>query len=115
MSSPTQRSIQWLKERGYTCCIAEHYNAFAHVRKDLFGWIDIVALHPDKKGVLGIQCTTGSNISARITKAEALKSYGLWIACGNTALFMGWRKLKTGKVQRTWHPHITEVSLENLL
>lgn len=107
--------MAWLKERGYTCCIAEHYNAFAHVRKDLFGWIDIVALHPNVQGVTGIQCTTGSNISARIHKAEALKGYGLWIAQGNVAMFMGWRKLKTGKTQRTWQPQLTIVDLKSFL
>lgn len=115
MTGPTQRTLAYLRERGYHCYIAEHYNAFAKIRRDLFGWIDIVALHPDKKGVLGVQCTSGANLAARIAKAEALPAYSLWLNCGNAAEFFGWRKLKTGKVQRTWQPLIRRVDLSELL
>lgn len=115
MRGPTQRSLNLLREQGYTCYISEHYNAFAKVRRDLFGWIDIVALHPDRKGVLGVQTTSGSNLSARIKKADALPAYHLWIACGNVAEFHGWRKLKTGKIQRTWQPLVRRIDLSDLL
>lgn len=104
--SPTQRTLAYLRGLGWTCYITEHYNAFARVRRDLFGFIDIVALHPDKKGVLGVQATTGSNLSARILKAEALPAYYLWLKTGNAVQFFGWRKLKTGRKQRTWQPLI---------
>lgn len=115
MRSPTQRSIQLLKEQGYVTYVAEHYNAFARVRRDLFGFIDIVALHPDKKGLLGVQTTSGANLSARIIKAESLPAFSLWLRCGNAVEFHGWRKIITGKVQRTWQPIIRRIDLADLL
>jgi len=101
MRGPTQRSLDQLRKRGYVCYVVEHYNAFAKVRRDLFGFIDIVAIHPEKQGVLGVQTTTGSNLAARETKAKALPAYYLWTQAGNTIEFHGWRKI--GKPPR-WQP-----------
>jgi hypothetical protein len=92
-SNTTQRSLAWLRENGYTPTVVEHYNAYARRKFDLYGFIDIVALHPKLPGLLGIQTTTGAHLQDRIRKAKALDTYHLWIACGNRVLFMGWRKL----------------------
>jgi len=113
--SPTQRSIKLLKSRGYSVDIAESYNAFTRRRKDLYGFIDITGLHPDERGVLGVQTTTGTNLSARLKKAEALSAYWLWLACGNDVEFHGWRKLLTGKKLRTWQPKIWRFSLSDYM
>lgn len=118
MRGPTQRSLNLLRKQGYTCYIVEHFNAFAKVRRDLFGFIDIAALHPDKKGVLGVQTTSGSNLAARITKAEALDAYKLWLAAGNAVEFHGWRKiLKNGRGTKlaTWQPLIRRIDIADLL
>lgn len=93
MKSTTQRSLAELRERGYSPWIVEHWNAHARVKRDLYGFLDLVALHPDKKGVLGVQTTTAANLSARINKAEKLRSFGLWIAAGNDVEFHGWKKV----------------------
>lgn len=104
-----------LRKQGYTVYVVEHYNAFAKVRRDLFGFIDIVAIHPAERGVLGIQTTTGSNLAARETKARALPVYKLWLECGNTIEFHGWRKLKTGAKRRTWQPLIRRQKIHESL
>jgi len=85
-----------LVERGYDVERGESYNAHTKRKKDLYGWIDYIALHPDKKGLLGIQTTSKSNLSARVRKAEGKDSYWLWLACGNDAEFHGWYKDKKG-------------------
>lgn len=98
--------------------IVEHYNAYAHVRRDMFGWADLVALHPQKQGVLAVQTTTGSNLAARVAKASAMASFRLWIAAGNTAEFHGWRKiLKGGRgtKARIWEPVVQRFSLTDLI
>ena len=118
MRSPTQRSIAMLREQGYMVDIVEHYNAYAHVRKDMFGWADLVALHPQKRGVLAVQTTTGSNLAARVAKASATASFKLWVACGNAVEFHGWRKvLKAGRgtKMRIWLPAVSRVDLADLL
>lgn len=115
MRGPTQRTLDLLRKLGYTPYVVEHYNAYAKIRRDLFGFIDIVAIHPQKRGVLGVQTTTGSNLAARITKAQALPAYKLWLDAGNALEFHGWRKLKTGKTQRTWQPNIHRMDLGEFL
>jgi hypothetical protein len=92
MITTTQRSLAELRERGYHPCITEHWNAYARVKHDLFGFLDIVALHPEKRGILGIQTTTASNLSARVHKAAKLKAFTLWILSGNDVEFHGWVK-----------------------
>lgn len=111
-SNPTQRSLQNLKERGYTPYVTEHYNAFVKRRFDLYKFIDLVGLHPKEKGVLGVQTTSGTNLSARVKKAEGLNAYWLWLACGNPVEFHGWRKLieKKGGKRKIWVPKIIRVT-----
>ena len=116
MTSPTGRTNALLRERGYLVRVVESYNHHTKRRKDLFGFIDIVGIHPDILGVLGVQTTTGTNLAARITKAEALPAYWQWLACGNDVEFHGWRKIlkvKGGKV-KIWAPKIHAVSFREL-
>jgi len=101
-SKPTQRTLALLRKEGYTVAIAEKFNSYIKVRQDLFGWIDVCAIHPNKKGVLGVQTTSGSNLAARIKKAQALDSYKVWLQAGNTVEFHGWRKLKNLPGNRLW-------------
>lgn len=118
LRSPTQRSSALLRERGYTVDIVEHFNAYARVRHDMFGWADLVALHPSCRGVLAVQTTTGANLTARIAKASAMASFRLWIALGNSVEFHGWRKvLKGGRGTklRVWEPVVVRYDLNDLL
>jgi hypothetical protein len=39
-TSPTQLSLKKLREEGYTVAVVEHWNSFARIRQDLFGFID---------------------------------------------------------------------------
>jgi len=99
--SVTPRTLKWLRDLGYVVDVAESYNAYTKRSKDLYGFIDVMAVHPDKQETLAVQVTTGSNLSARIKKAEALDGYWAWLAAGNAVEFHGWRKLK-GR----WEPRI---------
>jgi len=115
MRSPTERSLKLLRENGYIVWVVESYNAYTKRRKDLYGFIDIVGLHTKKTGLLGIQTTTGSNLSTRIKKAENINAYHRWLACGNDVEFHGWRKiLKKGTKIKIWVPKIHRVSYKDL-
>ena len=48
MSSPTQRTLRWLRKLGWSACVVDKYNHFARVRQDAFGWGDILAYLPHK-------------------------------------------------------------------
>lgn len=103
-----------LRENGYRAEVTEHWNAYARIRKDLFGFIDIVALRGNEKGVLGIQTTSAANLSARIEKTLGLPVYKLWLQCGNRIEFHGWRKIKVrkGGKQIRWEAIVRRLHLD---
>ena len=113
-SKPTQRSLEYLRKERYTVAIVEKYNSFTHTRNDLFGWIDICAIHPDHVGVLGIQTTSTSNLSGRIKKATALDSFKIWLQAGNRAKFMGWAKRGAKGKRKLWTLKEQEITLKDL-
>lgn len=93
--TPTQRALKHLRSLGYQAQVVEKWNAFAKVRKDLFDVIDIVAIRPGCP-VLGVQCTSHSNLSARVTKC--LEFGQGWLATGHTQLeCWAFRRLKGHK------------------
>ena len=64
MSSPTQRTLNHLRRRGYLAAVVERFNPHVGehgIRQDLFGFLDLLAIRADKPGVLGIQATSASN------------------------------------------------------
>ena len=63
--TPTQRSLKYLREQGYTVAITERWNPFARIRQDLFGFIDLLAIKPGE--TLAVQ-TTSSGVSTRLKK-----------------------------------------------
>jgi hypothetical protein len=78
---------------------------------DLFGFIDIIALKDGDPGVVGVQTTSASNVSARKTKIEGIKEAGLWVGCGNIILVMGFRKNSKGR----WVPTVSRGNLSGEL
>lgn len=79
--SPTKRARAEMLARGWTSQIVEKWNPFAKVRQDLFGFIDIVAVH-QSCGILGVQACVGSSHAAREAKIEAEPRALAWIAAG---------------------------------
>jgi len=90
MRSPTELSLEYLRKKGYSVAITEHWNPFGKVRQDLFGIIDLVAIKAGEVGVLGIQTTSKSNISARVAKAKNNKDLLVWYKAGNNFIIHGW-------------------------
>jgi hypothetical protein len=104
-SSPTSRTLKWLKDSGWTVAITERWCPFSKRRKDLFNFIDILAVRNDC--TIGVQCTSGSNVAARKTKILGLDEAKLWVSGGSRKIWVvGWRKLK--KTNR-WEPRVDEV------
>lgn len=102
-TSPTQRSLKFLRDRGYTAQVVEKWNQFAKVRQDLFGFIDIVAIKPGIVGVLGVQTTSKAHLSDREKKAEKLETYKIWLECGNKVWMMGWKKSGAKGKRKLWN------------
>jgi hypothetical protein len=84
---------------------------FAHVRIDLFGCIDIVAIKEGENGVLGIQCTSSGHTSDRFKKIIVIPEIKTWLKCGNRLLLQGWGKNSKGK----WILKEKEILLHDLV
>jgi len=91
MNTPTKKSLELLRKEAYTVDIVEHWNAFAHIRQDLFGIIDLVAIRLDEPGVLGIQTTSMTNVSVRLKKASENAALFVWLKAGNRFEVHGWK------------------------
>ena len=94
--TPTQRSLKHLREQGCTVDVVERWLPFAKVRKDLFGCLDILAIAPDGTTV-GVQTTSGSNVSARVAKITAHENLPVMRRAGWRLLIHGWRRNSAGK------------------
>ena len=90
MSSPTKRSLALLREQGMKAEVVERWNAFAKVRQDLFGIIDIVALGD---GVtVGVQTTSKVNMNARLQKITESEALPHLLRAGWSIVIHGWYK-----------------------
>ena len=100
--SPTQRSIGFLKEQGYFVWRTETWNAFAKIRQDLFGFVDLVALGDGQ--TIGIQTTTGDHAAERVKKIQGHDNLAAVKGAGWSIHVHGWRKLKDG-----WQVRVIEI------
>ncbi len=109
MTSPTQRSLKLLRDEGYTAQVVEKFNMFAHVRQDLFNFIDIVAIRKDVKGVLGIQTTVQAAGANHMKKIKATTTYKTWLAGGNQIELHCWAKRGKAGKRKLWTVNRTEI------
>ena len=93
-SSPTQRSLKHLREQGYTVAIVEHWNAFARLRQDLFGFIDLLALRDGE--TLAVQ-TTSTDVAKRVHKITDSPHLAAVRKAGWGVHVHGWRKGANGR------------------
>jgi len=108
--SPTQRSMALLRKEGSVFQVVERWNAFARRRIDLFGCIDIVCIHPTR-GIIGIQATSGTNHSARISKSLAEPKLKNWLEAGGKFEVWSWAKKGAAGKAKRWTCRIQPISL----
>ena len=117
--SPTQRTLRELRQLGRVCGIVERFNAHAGpfgVRQDLFGFIDIIALDPER-GIVGVQSCGQSHAAHKRKILEERNQEALeWLKCGGTIELWSWtkRKLKRGGKALRWVPRIECITTEML-
>jgi hypothetical protein len=102
--SPTQRSLRHLREQGFLAEKVEQRLPIPgkFVTRDLFNWIDIVALMPSQHRIVGVQVTSGANHAAHKEKILGLKSFAWWKVCGGIALLHSWVKRGARGERKTW-------------
>jgi len=100
-SSPTQRSLEVMRERGYLCDVVERWIPGANVRRDLYGFIDLLCIVRDphselfrKDPIVAVQATSGTNVAALITKITEHENLAAVRKAGIRILVHGWSKRK---------------------
>lgn len=93
--TPTQRTLAELRRRGYRAAITERWNPFAKIRQDLWGIVDVLAIREGE--TLAVQCTSGSNVSARVQKIADSEATPDLRKAGWKIVVFGWRKNAKGK------------------
>jgi hypothetical protein len=107
--SPTSRSLAKLRNAGYLAEVVEKWNSFIRRRKDLFGFIDVLAVRGNE--VLAVQSTSGTNVSKRIAKIRGLQSHELWLASPNRRIVVhGWRKVGKAGERKLWECREVELT-----
>lgn len=115
-TSPSQRTIKYLKEQGRIVGKVETYNPYAGQfgqRKDLFGFIDFICIDP-VEGIVAVQ-SFGQAWSEHVRKLQEERNEEMFEWLKHAKLEMiGWRKLKLkkgGKAER-WYPRIADIIID---
>lgn len=96
-------SRKQLESEGYLVDTVERWIPRINIRKDLFGFIDLLAIREGE--VLGVQATSASNVSSRINKIVAHENLAKVRKAGIRLEVHGWGK-KKGK----WYLRREDVS-----
>lgn len=100
MTSPTARSLKYLRDLGYEAQVVERYNSFSRKRVDLFAFIDIVAIRDGE--ILGVQTTSAAHTSDRLKKITAEPKSDLWLRAGGRIEVHGWAKRGPRGKRKAW-------------
>jgi hypothetical protein len=112
-TSPTARSLAYLRKNGWTACVVEKWlparGSMKFPRRiDAFGFADILACRttvdgPPHRGEIAlVQTTVMSGMAAHREKILPIAEFHLWKMAGGIVLLHGWRKLgKRGK-RKKW-------------
>ena len=107
--TPTARTLTRLRDLGYIACVVERWVPRANVRRDAFGFGDILAAHPGERAVLIVQATTIGHVAHRLAKARALPELAAWLRAGGRFEVHGWAR--RGK---RWAVKVVSVEAQDL-
>lgn len=91
-------STKKLEADGWTVGTVEQRIPHCFITRDLFGFIDLIAISPTC-GTMAVQATGGGNGQARVKKILSIPKAAIWLACGNRIQVHDWRK-RAGKKER---------------
>lgn len=88
--SPTKLSLDYLASQGYLCAVVEQRIPHTFITRDMFGFIDILAVRRGE--ILGVQATgdNGGNVAARIRKIAEHENVGAVRESGMRIVVHGW-------------------------
>lgn len=102
MSSPTSRTLEYLRRNGLTAGVVEKWVPQTRRRVDFLGFADVLALESGRRGVLAIQATSGDHHADRVQKIVRLLTAKRWLECGNRIEVWSWRKKGKAGERKVW-------------
>ena len=105
MSSPTQRSLKYMRDLGYHAEITERWVPGANLRKDLWTFCDVLCLHRETGELVAVQTTSYTNIPARCRKIAECELTAIVRKAGIAIHVHGWRK-----VGNRWQVKVKDLS-----
>jgi hypothetical protein len=117
VSSPTQRTLKYLRENDWKACVVERWIERAKKRVDAFGFGDILAFVPGDSQTVLVQTTSATNHAAHRHKILDEPLARDWIrgGVGREILLVSWRKskVKRGEKAMVWKPRFEWFSPED--
>lgn len=102
--SPTQRTLAYCRKLGWTAEVVERWNSHAFKRKDLFGFVDIVAVD-DSGHVRWLQVTVTDSMTSRIAKIEGdgkMRAIAGALGSAGSVEVWGWAKRGAKGTRKLW-------------
>jgi hypothetical protein len=93
--SPTARSLKLMRDRGLLADVVERWIPGANIRKDLYGFIDILGIGEGR--IVGVQATSSGNMASRISKIADHPNLSAVRCAGIEIWVHGWRKNAKGR------------------
>jgi hypothetical protein len=107
--TPMSLTLNHLRRHGFVADVVERWLPHTNRRRDLFGFIDLVAVDRREPGIVGIQATTLPNVAARLGKARSRPELSAWLKAGGRFEIWGWVRRLGG-----WEVKIIVVRAEDL-
>lgn len=139
----TEKTLNYLRELGHTAQVVEKWvpsslvfeitsacrrRDFAYamkackqlasrgnygVRRDLFGFVDIIAICGHGEGILGVQSTSYALMTQHVKKIQndTNDECRRWLESGNRVQVYGWKKYTNAVDRKFWRPTIESIVL----
>jgi hypothetical protein len=88
--SPTARTLVWLRHAGFISGVVERWLPGVNLRSDLWGFADVLAVHPRERTFLLVQATTIANMASRLAKSRTRPELAAWLRAGGQFEVHGW-------------------------
>ncbi len=111
MRSPTARTLKFFRDQGAECAVVEKWIAIPKhpgggIRRDIWGADMLV-----RQGslLMGVQSTSGSNHSHRVSKSLANPEIMNWLHTGVGFYVYSWSKRGPRGKRKVWTPKVTQL------
>jgi hypothetical protein len=88
--TPTARTLNLLRREAFLVAVVESRVPHVGVRRDLWHFADVLAVHPRDGLFLLVQVTTAAHVAHRLAKAKSRPELAVWLRAGGRFEVHGW-------------------------